>query len=280
MIGDVLASTIICEHIKENIAGAEVHYVVNSHTEAVVVNNPFIDRIILFAPKYRDNKFEFYRFLKDVRKEKYNVVIDAYGKLESNLISFFSGADIKISYPKWYSRFIYTHVVPKLNNSDTQKGLAIENRVKLLSPIIPTINNPDKAPKIYLTHEETIATKEFLLNNRIDLSKPLLMLGILGSGKDKTYPLGYMAKIINTIAEDYDVTMLFNYIPSQEKEAKELFNLCTKVAQHKIAINVFAPSLRSFLGLLSHCNAIVGNEGGAINMAKALDIPTFSVYSP
>ena len=38
--------------------------------------------------------------------------------------------------------------------------------------------------------------------------------------------------------------------------------------------------LRSFLAIQSHCDALIGNEGGAINMAKAMDIPTFTIFSP
>src|SRR5690606_2624660 len=35
-----------------------------------------------------------------------------------------------------------------------------------------------------------------------------------------------------------------------------------------------------FLALSSYCTAVIGNEGGSINMAKALSIPTFSIFSP
>ena len=38
--------------------------------------------------------------------------------------------------------------------------------------------------------------------------------------------------------------------------------------------------MRSFLGLLSQCSILIGNEGGSVNMAKALDVPTFSLFSP
>src|SRR5699024_1860888 len=38
--------------------------------------------------------------------------------------------------------------------------------------------------------------------------------------------------------------------------------------------------LREFFALTRHCTAVIGNEGGANNMAKALDIPTFTIFSP
>lgn len=34
------------------------------------------------------------------------------------------------------------------------------------------------------------------------------------------------------------------------------------------------------LNVLSHCDAIIGNEGGSINMAKALSVPSFAIFSP
>ena len=101
MIGDVLTSTILCENIKANIKESKVYYLINTQTKAVVENNPYIDEIVLFTPKYRKSKLAFYKFLKEIRKEKFDVVIDVYGKLESNLICLFSKAPIKISYKKW-----------------------------------------------------------------------------------------------------------------------------------------------------------------------------------
>jgi heptosyltransferase-2 len=34
------------------------------------------------------------------------------------------------------------------------------------------------------------------------------------------------------------------------------------------------------MGILGQCTVLVGNEGGAGNMAKALGVPSFSIFSP
>lgn len=280
MIGDVLITTILCENIKRSLPDAEVHYLINSHTESVVANNPYVDHILLFTPEHRKSKLAFYNFLRDIKKEEYQVVIDVYCKLESNLVSLFSNAPIKISHKKWYSNFIYTHHISKPEEMDKGIGLAIEDRLLFLAPILPELKKAIKKPKIYLTEEEIADAKTFLTAHGLDFSKPIIMLGILGSSKNKTYPLAYMAEVIDLIAKKSDATLLFNYIPSQYKEAKELYSGCTDTAKSKIKFDAFAKSLRSFLALLHHCDAVIGNEGGALNMAKALDIPTFSIFSP
>ena len=109
---------------------------------------------------------------------------------------------------------------------------------------------------------------------------PLIMLGVLGSGESKTYPLKYMAKVVDTVANETDATLLFNYIPSQEKDARKVYELCSKSAKTKISFETFAPDLRKFLAVLKCCDCYIGNEGGSTNMSKALNVPTFSVFSP
>ena len=67
---------------------------------------------------------------------------------------------------------------------------------------------------------------------------------------------------------------------SQQKEANEIFSLCKENTKNNTFIQLVPGNLRDFLSITNHCDALIGNEGGAVNMAKALDIPTFTIFSP
>ncbi len=279
MIGDVLTSSILFEVLRLKYPKAQLDYLINEHTFPVVENNPFIDNFIFFTKEIESSKKALYRLAKTVKYKKYDIVIDVYSKFSSNFITLFSGAKTKISKEKWYTSFIYTHTFKEAKVSKTEAGLAIENRLQFLTPIIK--NKPlILKPKIYLTSKEIVASKEFLNHYKLDLSKPIFMLSALGSSKNKTYPLPYMANIIDAIVNYTNGYVLFNYIPSQLLEIEELFSLCKKSTQRKIYLEVYGKNLREFLAITKHCSAVIGNEGGAINMAKALNIPTFSIFSP
>src|SRR5690606_19587836 len=88
------------------------------------------------------------------------------------------------------------------------------------------------------------------------------------------------AQVIDFIVEKTYAQILFNYIPKQIEEAKFVFNACKPETQKHIFMAVFRSDLREFLALTSYCTALIGNEGGAVNMAKALNIPTFTIFSP
>ncbi len=280
MIGDVLTTSILFEAIKSRYPDYELHYVLNSHTFPVVEHHPHIDKYHFFTPDVESSKLKLWNFAKQLKRERYDVVIDVYSKLSSNLITLLSGARVKISVKKSYTSFLYDHTFKDKLTPKTNAGLAIENRLQLLQPlgIDPSVIFQ---PKIYLTETEKRNAKEVLDINGVNLSHPIYMIGVLGSSATKTYPLEYMARLIDAIVEHNPLSqILFNYIPNQESEAKAIYNHCSTETQSKIFINLFGKSLRDFLSLTSHCTALIGNEGGATNMAKALDIPTFTIFSP
>ncbi|WP_298894199.1 glycosyltransferase family 9 protein [uncultured Psychroserpens sp.] len=279
MIGDVLTTSILFEALKNEHPNAELHYVINSHTFPVVENNPFIDKFLFYTPEMEESKSTFLSFLKSLKKEKYDAVIDVYSKLSSNLMTKFSGAKIKISKQKWYTSHFYTHTFKEPKTPKTKASIAIEHRLQLLKPLCNSIPEYIK-PKVYLTPEEAERSKQFLLDSNIDLSKPIFMISVLGSGENKTYPLPHMADLIDTIVENTGGQILFNYIPKQIDEAKTIYNFCKADTKKHIFFEVFGKSLREFLAITHHCTALIGNEGGAVNMAKALSIPTFTVFSP
>lgn len=280
MVGDVLASSVLCKNIKTLYPASEVHYLVHSHTAAVVENNPYVDKLLLFSPELRSDKLRFLKFLRWIRREKYDVVIDVYGKLESNLITAVSGSPVKISYRKWYTAFLYNHLYKHDTVRAGDAGLALENRLKLLEPLNPGNKVLDPKPRIFLKPEEKAQARNLLQKAGIAEQQSVIMIGILGSAPDKSYPLDYMAVIIDELAQRPDTMLLFNYLPSQQSQAEDLIQRCKPQSREKIALGLYTPSLRAFLGVLSQCTGLVANEGGAINMAKALDIPTFSIFSP
>lgn len=279
MIGDVLTTSILFEAIKAEHPDAELHYIINSHTFAVVQNNPFIDKFLFVTPEIEESKSKFLAFLNKIKSENYDAVIDVYSKFSSNLMTKFSGAPIKVSKRKWYTSHYYTHTFKEAKTPQTDAGLAVENRLQLLQPICNAIPKQIK-PKVYLTETEIEASKQTLIKAKIDLEKPLFMMSVLGSGENKTYPLPHMAKIIDTIVEETSGQILFNYIPKQLTEAKTVYNFCNEQTKAHIFFDVFGRSLREFLALTHHCTALIGNEGGAVNMAKALNVPTFTIFSP
>ena len=279
MIGDVLVSTILCETLCKAYPNSQVDYLIYQNTYPVIEANEKKYNIIFFKEEYRNNKRAFLNFALSLKKEKYDVVIDAYSKLESWIIVGLLNAKIKISFKKGFSNFLYTHLVNRHEIPTSNLGLVIEHRLKLLEPLKISKDLYVTHPTIEVTDSENKRAIDLLKQQNVNLNKPIVMLNILGSGENKTYPLEYMAQVIDLVAQN-NVQILFNYIPNQIEKAKKVYNLCNEYTKNKIFFNILGNDLRGLIALLNQCDMVIGNDGGTMNMAKALNKATFIIFSP
>lgn len=278
-IGDVLTSTILLEALREKYPKAELHYLVNKNTLQVLENNPDIDELVVITEKVKHSFTKFFNLIRSIRSENYDIIIDVYAKLGSGLVSYFSGAETRISYYKFYTSVFYSTTILRHDKPEHECSLAIEHRLSLLKPL--GIEFKPRFPKLYLKPDEVKQAKNRLLRNSIDLAKPLIMANILGSLPEKTYPYKYMASLLDFCVEILpECQLLFNYIPEQKNEAKAVYSATSQHTKNHISFGIYGENLREFMALTAHCNLAFGNEGGGINMVKALKIPTFSIFSP
>ncbi len=277
-IGDVLTSAILFEALKEKFPKSELHYLIYENSLAVVDNNPYIDKIVIMNEKTRKNTTDFLRFLLQIRQEKYDVVVDGYGKPNSVIIGWISGAKKTITFKKNYSKLLYSNVLDRSTVKSTDSTQAIHHRMLLLEPL--GIKDKKYKPTIFLLESEKEDARKRLKNAGLSLSEPIIMISAIGSNPSKTYPLAQMATVLDTIAQNGSIQILFNYFSNQKEDAISLYKLCKPATQNKISIEFYEENLRDFLAVTSCCSALIGNEGGATNMAKALMIPTFTIFSP
>lgn len=279
MIGDVLISSIICNNLRLAYPEAQIDYLVYESTIPVLEGNINIDNIIPFQQKHRKNKKDFLKLALKIRASEYDLLIDAYSKLESWIIVLFSGAKKKISYKKKGRTFLYTNNVSLAAYPKTNLGLAIERRLSLLKPLDLPIEI-DPLPKLFVTEKENQEALDFFEQHKVKKDRKTVLISLLGSEKVKTYPFEYMAKVVDTVADKQNVNILFNYFPKQIEDAKIIFNACKASTQEKIYFDFLAKDLREFIAVMNQCDLIIGNDGGAINIAKGLGKPSFIIFSP
>jgi len=273
-IGDVLIASLIAANIKQIFPNSHVDYFVYDYTTGVIENNSNIDKIIPIKEKELKKIPNLIKIARYIRKENYAIIFDPYSKFQSKFITFFSKAGIRVGYQKKGKTSLlnaYTHKIPTLERKTLPCGKSIEERVHLVNSVFP-LETPIYTPKIYLTETEKKYSK---LNS---YSKPVVMVGVLGSTPQKSMPYPYIVALIDYITSNFDVNILFNYAPNQKAEATKIYKAC----QHQDAIifDLYESNIRGFISLMNQCKLLIANEGGSVHIAKALDKPTFTIFSP
>ncbi|WP_294284878.1 glycosyltransferase family 9 protein [uncultured Chryseobacterium sp.] len=272
-MGDVLVTSTILPLLKDKYPEAEISFLLEEKHARILIGNPYIHQVIFFKDSLKDT-------LAEIKAQKFDMVIDLYSKLETAAITFFSGAGTRIGFFKKYTRFFYNHPVKRDNQVKSKNTtLGIEHRLLLLEPL--GIPFQETFPKVYLTDEEVRNAHEVLAKYGLSENNHLIMISTFGSSEEKTYPIEYMAELLNDIAAcKPDAKILCNYLPSQKQLFEELLTLVSDKTKEAIVQDFDTKDLREFAAVTSLCSCLIGNEGGATNVSKALGIPTFTIFSP
>jgi len=273
-IGDVLLSSVIANNIKKVFPDSEITFFAYNYTTGVLENNPNIDRIIAVDEKKLKKLSHLFKTILELRSEKFDIIFDPYAKFQSRMICLGSNAKYRIGFKREHKKLklpFYTHPVNFKKKATLPCGRGIEDRINLIQSVFP-LENVDYAPRIFLTEQEQNS-------NEVEaIQRPIIMLGVLGSTPQKSMPYAYIAEIIDFITENYNVTILFNYAPNQKAEAMKIYEMCC--VKEQINLDIYAASIRGFAVLMNQCSLLVSNEGGSVHIAKALEKPTFTIYSP
>lgn len=279
MIGDVLLATSMAQNVKEKFTEIEVHLFCYKSSIDVVTNNPYIDKIVCTTEKEYKTTLGFVKLLMQIKSENYDCILDPYNKLQSYLLSLFSGAKKRVSYGKgFFKHLFYTDLINQNSLIPFSSCDALSHKFMLVNKAFPEITKFKSEYKIFLEDKDISSGKRLLEEIGFDYNKPIIAWGILGSGHWKSYPLEYTKILINHVVEKWDCQILFNYSPSQTKEAKELYNGIVK--KENIAHQLIGKNLKDFLNALANTHLSIACEGGMVHMAKALGIPNLNIYSP
>lgn len=273
-MGDVLVTSTILPLLKKKYPQSEISFLLEEKHAQILLGNPYIDQFLFF------HKEGLKKTISQLKEYQFDLVIDLYSKIETAMITFFSGAKTKIGFFKKYTQFFYTHAVKRstqVKSKNTTFG--IEHRLQMLEPL--GIPFQEVFPKVYLQKDELAKAHQILSENGLSTQDNLIMISTFGSAEEKTYPIEYMAELLKYVA-DYkpEAKILCNYLPSQRELFEALYSQLSEKTKASIVKNFDTKNLREFAAVTSLCKCLIGNEGGATNVSKSLDIPTFTIFSP
>ncbi|MEL6813160.1 MAG: glycosyltransferase family 9 protein, partial [Bacteroidota bacterium] len=155
-IGDVLIASVLANNLKKILPDSQITYFVYDYTAGVLEQNPNIDRVILAQDKELKKFSVLLKTLRDIRKERYDIILDPYAKLQSRLMCLFSKAPVRLGFKRANKKLklpFYTHPVDFLSKASLPCGKALEDRINMLKKGF-TLPNPDYHYRIFLNEKE------------------------------------------------------------------------------------------------------------------------------
>ena len=277
-MGDVLFSSAICNTIKLNENSAAIDFICRDFCKGMILNNPNIRNIITIDEKKKNNLFYMLKILLKIRKEKYDIIVNAQGQLTGFLICLFSKAKIKTGFDFKYWKLLQTHNIDYHKDAKNYGfGLTVDHRLALLNPLkFKKISSY----KIFLSEKEKEHGKKLFQKSGIDLKKPIVALGVNSLGEYKNWPKEHYAKLIEKLLAHYDIQIWIYFSPREKNYNLSIKKMVPLKYHEKIFTNVETKNIREFISALNNCDFFIGNETGPRSISQGLNIPAFVIVSP
>lgn len=110
-IGDIVMTTPAVALLKSRLPDSSLTYLVEEPYRRLVEGLPAVDRV-LAVPAKQDRR-SFIGLLRQVRRERFDAVLDFHGGPRASWITAFSGAKLKIGFAIKGKSFLYNRAVPR-----------------------------------------------------------------------------------------------------------------------------------------------------------------------
>lgn len=261
-IGDVLRTLPAVRRLRVERPDVTIGWAVEDRAYPIIADNPNIDHCHLLSRRGGglDGIKEVVRFIREIRRCRYDVVLDFHGRLKSGIFSYLSGAKNRIGFIKGQC----TECNQIFNNNFVSLDDPLESRVcrflHLLEPlgIDTAYNHLDHG--IHIPTEAEDRAEEIFKR----LERPILAAYPGCSLRQASYhrwPVDKWIELINELGVLGIRTALF-WGPDEKDLTAEIANNTKKYSKLAPATN-----LLEMMALLRHFKAFVGGNTAAMHMA-------------
>jgi lipopolysaccharide heptosyltransferase II len=265
-MGDIILTTPVLQNLRRAFPDAHIGYLAEAPFQQMLQPHPWVDSV--FALDRQKGSLQF-KLIRELRRRKWDVAIDLFGNPRSALLTFLSGAAMRIGGDFRGRRHYYTHRV----GDDGRPKSAIQFHLNYLQPLGMETLAVD--PHIHVTGAENQQAREHLAGLGYDLHKPIVGLHCGATWPAKKWFPDRFAQLAQRLHRQAGMQIYLTTGPGEE----ELVNRVR--AQSGLAMNeIKVLPLRQLAALLKNFSAFVCNDCGPLHLAPAVATPTIGIFGP
>jgi lipopolysaccharide heptosyltransferase II len=264
-IGDVILATPVLENLRQAFPQAQIDFLTEKPCAPVVIGHPAVHEIIVLD---RDDWRAGIEIVRRVRTRRYDVVFDLFGNPRSALLTWLSGAEVRVGFRFRGRQHAYNFKLEPRGdrvhevevNLDALRALEIPIRTRQLFVAVDAASEADAA--------------QFWNENRLH-NRLVIGLNASGGWYTKRWPLEAFARLGDRLCRELNAVVLLIWGPGELDEVQT-------IAQMMPASPLLAPptNLKQLAALLSRLTLLVSNDSGPMHLAAAMGTPVVGIYGP
>ncbi len=277
--GDVIHALPVATAIAEQMGDAVIDWVVRPEFADAVRAHPAVRRVIIFdrgkwgqGSRVLQTLPELFRFISSLRRERYDAVLDLQGLFRSALMSYLSGAGVRVGFenarewaPIFYTRKVS---VPNVKIHAIERyqlflgALGLEER-----PLDYGLRIPDAAGS---------SLEALLVNAGLRPEGPLVVLNPNARWETKRWLPERFAALGDRLVAEAGVQVVFVGSQSEAASVKQLVSL----SRERVANLAGATRLMELAALLQRADLMITCDSGPMHLSAAVATRVLALFGP
>jgi lipopolysaccharide heptosyltransferase II len=283
-IGDVVFTTPAIHAIRDRFPDARICYVVEPAAAPVVHHNPHLDEVIV-APRtgglagFREDL----ALASRLRSGRFDLAVDFHGGPRASLLTWLSGAPMRIGYDVVGRSWMYTHRVDRPR--ELRPRHSVQNQFDLLLPL--GISPPDSASypvQMPIDPEAAVAVGRRLARSGFGAPTRLIVVHVSSNSPFRRWPAESFARAIASLAAaSGDRRIVVTAGPSEAGAVDRIVADARRQLDEAAASRVLRCgefSLSELRALVEDADLYIGGDSGPLHIAAASKVPILALYGP
>jgi heptosyltransferase-2 len=276
-IGDTILTVPFLRNLRLAEPDAYIAWVVAPGSSDVVSGIPYVDEMIYWDPVtiHADSRgthrtlADKWRFIRELRKKRFDKVYVLKRSLSSAVIALLTGARERIGFnTEGRGALLTKRVTYRHDQHEVQNFLDV-----LRADNIPI---RDDYLEAWLTEDEKAFADKFLKHVGITESKKVVALHPFTANPPRAWHMDNFVELANLLQAHYAARVV---IFGGKRDAAHIEYLKEKISPEPVMV-VGTTTLRESMAILGRCSLLVCNDSGIMHLAAAMQIPLVAMFGP
>ena len=283
-IGDVVFTTPAVHAIRDRFPNARIAYLVEPAAAAVIQPNPHLDDVVV-APRTGGlaGAVADLRLGACLRRDRYDLVVDFHGGPRASLLTWLSGARLRIGYEVVGRSWMYTHRVARPR--ELRPRHSVQNQFDLLAPLGIAPPDPGTYPvEMPIGPETARVVGRRLAESGADGTTQLIVVHVSSNSPFRRWPAESFAATIAALASaGGDRRVVVTAGPSEAGAVDRIVAEARRRLDDPAAARILQCgefSLSELRALVEDAALYIGGDSGPLHIAAASKVPILALYGP
>jgi len=262
-------STVVLDNLRNAFPEAALDFLTEPAPAEILLDHPVLRRVVvLHRAKGIRGWVSAASFIRALRREQYELVIDFFGNPRSALLTWFSRAPHRVGYDYRIRKRAYNHIVRSRANELHEVDWHLDALTTLGIPII------SRKPQVLFGEEEERFAEQFMRELGWP-DHPIAAINVSGGWPAKRWPIERFAALIDAISEKSSWRFMAIWGPGERANAEKLAELT------QVPVMPTPPTtLKKLASLLQKAAIMITNDSGPMHIAAALGTPCVAIFGP